>query len=238
VAVVTLHRPEAGNPVDAALAGELRRIMAELALDDDLRVLLLAGTGPDFCVGTDPQALAGFDDPAEARRWLAVTEAVAGLDVPTLAAVQGRALGQGLELALACDLRLLAEDARLGLAGLPWDGGTQRLPRLVGRPLALEMLWLGRDLAAAEALFAGLASRVVPAAELETAALALAEELARRAPLALRALKEAVQAGLDLTLAQGLRLEADLYFLLHSTQDRAEGVRAFQEKRRPRFQGR
>jgi enoyl-CoA hydratase len=162
---------------------------------------------------------------------------------PIIAAIRGFALGGGLELALACDIRIAGEDAQLGLteinlAIIPGGGGTQRLPRLVGRGKALEMILTGARLPAAEALRIGLVERVVPPAEVLPAAMQLARTLADKAPVALRYAKEAVVKGLALPLADGLRLEGDLSTLLRTTEDRLEGARAFLEKRRPRWQGR
>ena len=162
---------------------------------------------------------------------------------PIIAAIRGFALGGGLELALACDIRIAAEDAQLGLteinlAIIPGGGGTQRLPRLVGRGKALEMILTGARVPAAEALRIGLVERVVAVAELQPAAQALARAMAEKAPIALRYAKEAVVSGLELPLADGLRLEGDLSALLRTTEDRVEGARAFVEKRKPRWSGR
>ena len=162
---------------------------------------------------------------------------------PIIAAIRGFALGGGLELALACDIRIAAEDAQLGLtevnlAIIPGGGGTQRLPRVVGRGKALEMILTGARVPAAEALKIGLVERVVPVAELLPAAHALARAMADKAPVALRYAKEAVVSGLGLPLADGLRLENDLSTLLRTTEDRVEGARAFVEKRKPKWSGR
>src|SRR5205085_6523767 len=160
-----------------------------------------------------------------------------------IAAIRGVALGGGLELALACDIRIAADDALLGLteidlAIIPGGGGTQRLPRLVGRGKALEMILTGARLSAAEALRIGLVERVVPVADLMPTARALAATIAEKAPVALRYAKEAVVSGLELPLADGLRLENDLATLLRTTEDRVEGARAFVEKRKPKWTGR
>jgi enoyl-CoA hydratase len=161
---------------------------------------------------------------------------------PIVAAIRGFALGGGLELALACDIRIAGDDAQLGLtevnlAIIPGGGGTQRLPRLVGRGKALEMILTGARLPAAEALRIGLVERVVPAAEVLSSAQALARSLADKAPVALRYAKEAVVKGLELSLADGLRLEGDLSTLLRTTEDRVEGAKAFLEKRKPQWKG-
>jgi enoyl-CoA hydratase len=162
---------------------------------------------------------------------------------PIIAAIRGFALGGGLELALACDIRIAAEDAQLGLtevnlAIIPGGGGTQRLPRVVGRGKALEMILTGARVPAAEALRIGLVERVVPVAELMPAALGLARTMAEKAPIALRYAKEAVVSGLALPLADGLRLENDLSTLLRTTEDRVEGAKALVEKRKPKWTGR
>jgi enoyl-CoA hydratase/carnithine racemase len=174
---------------------------------------------------------------------LGAASAMADIGQPTIAAISGDALGQGLELALACDFRIASNTARLALnqveqGELPWDGGTQRLPRLIGRARALDMILTGRMLSAEEAVQAGLIHRAVPPEALDETVRGLAADLAAKAPVAVRYAKEAVLSGLDLTLAQGLRLEADLYFLIHTTRDRTEGITAFREKRKPRFEGR
>ena len=161
---------------------------------------------------------------------------------PIIAAITGFALGGGLELALACDIRIAGEDSQLGLtevnlAIIPGGGGTQRLPRLVGRGKALEMILTGARVDAREALRIGLVERVVPTAEVHTSAQALAKMLAERAPVAMRYAKEAVVKGLGMSLEDGLRLENDLATLLRTTEDRIEGAKAFLEKRKPRFTG-
>lgn len=165
---------------------------------------------------------------------------IARLDQPVIAAIAGDAVGLGLELVLAGDLRMARESSRFSLphirAGLiPWDGGTQRLARLVGRAKALEMILTGRPIEAREAQRIGLINRVEP--DPLQAGMELAREMALKAAVALRFGKEAVLKGMDLTLDQGLRLEADLYFLLHTTRDRTEGIEAFRQKRGARFEG-
>jgi enoyl-CoA hydratase/carnithine racemase len=152
-------------------------------------------------------------------------------------------MGQGLELALACDIRICSSKARLGMpqvanGDIPWDGGTQRLARLVGRGKALEMILLGETIDSAEAGRIGLVNQVVPDEKLSETVMLIAGEISKKGPLALRFAKEAIFKGMDMTLEQGLRLEADLYYLLHTTSDREEGVKAFQEKRTPKFEGR
>ncbi|MBM4433451.1 MAG: hypothetical protein FJ025_05565, partial [Chloroflexi bacterium] len=169
-----------------------------------------------------------------------VAEAIASIPQPVIAAINGDALGEGLELALACDIRLASKEVKLGFHQLaqgfiPTDGGTQRLPRIVGKGKALELILTAETISAEEAFEIGLVNKVVSKENLASEMEALAQTLAGKAPIALRYVKEAVNKGLDLTLEQGLRLEADLYFLLHTTSDRSEGITAFLQKRRPDF---
>jgi enoyl-CoA hydratase/carnithine racemase len=232
VAQVILNRPEANNAITQQLAQELDEICLQVNQDDDVYVVTVVGAGDAFCSGgelvTEPH-----HRPADA---------VASIDRPVIAAINGEALGEGLELALSCDIRLASDNARFGLPQvtqglIPMDGGTQRLPRIIGRGKALELLLTAETISAQEALDIGLVSRVVPPEKLPGEVAELAENIAAKGPIALRYIKEAVNKGLEMTLEQGLHLEADLYFLLHTTADRTEGIRAFLEKRPPRFKG-
>ncbi|MFQ5859949.1 MAG: enoyl-CoA hydratase/isomerase family protein, partial [Dehalococcoidia bacterium] len=242
LAFITLNRPRAANGVNLELAQELRQLCQRARQDDTLRAVVLTGRGQAFSVGAAlPPPGEGFASTPEA--WLELHRAassLAALQQPVVAAINGDALDQGLELALACDLRIAASGARLGLTHLlrgvlPWDGGTQRLPRIVGRARALELLLLGRVLEAQEALQMGLVHLVVEPDRLKAKARELALRLAQGAPIAARYTKEAVLQGMDLPLEQGMRLEADLNLILHSTADRREGIASFLEKRAPRF---
>lgn len=240
IAGITLNRPEVSNAINLRLAEELLDVCSEVSQDEDVRVATITGAGKAFCAGTDWSG----SPPLETvqAKLCSVAAAVAKLDCPVIAAINGDAMGQGLELALACDLRIVAVTARLGLpqivSGLiPWDGGTQRLPRLVGRARAMEMILLGEPISAEEAYRVGLVNKVVALKELSPLVVDMAQGIASRAPVAVKYAKEAVEKGLALTLEQGLRLEADLYLLLHTTRDRTEGITAFREKRQPRFKG-
>jgi len=231
VATVTLNRPEAGNSINLELAQELAEVCRLVNQDEAVYVVILTGAGDKaFCRGGEVE---------EAGKVCSAAD-IAAIEKPVIAAINGDALGPGLELALSCDIRLASDKAKFGfpeVAGglIPADGGTQRLPRIVGRGRALELVLTAGTITAKEALEIGLVSKVVPRKELMAEAEALAKTVAAKGPIALKFIKEAVNKGLDLTLEQGLRLEADLYFLLHTTADRTEGINAFLEKRKPKF---
>lgn len=236
IAILTLRRPDEANVIDATLLAELDAACEAVEVDEDVRVVLVAAEGEHFCRGWAPGFVEGAP-PAD------VFGRLAELPRPVVCAIQGEAQSAGLELALACEIRVATEDARLGLPEtkmglLPMGGGTQRLARLVGRGKALEMLLTGEAINAAEALRIGLVSAVAPRDRLEAEAEAVAARIAERGPLAVRYAKEAVNRGLDMTLEQALRYETDLTVILQTTEDRAEGVRAFLEKRKPEFKGR
>lgn len=243
VALVTFNRLSAGNAIDAKMARALNDICAGISCDSETHVLVITGSGEKaFSIGLDQSTFVSGRKGLGQIGLLSVVTPVANLVIPVVAAINGDALGQGLELALACDIRIAVGSARFGFpqiaSGLvPREGGTQRLPRLIGRGKAMEMLLTGQSIDAAEAYRIGLVSKVVRREELMPTAMDVAQSLASRAPLAVKYGKEAVLKGMDLPLEQGLRLEADLYFLLQTTQDRAEGIKAFLEKRPPKFKG-
>ena len=242
VATVTLDRASTGNLIDERMAVELAEAFGRLDRDEDVWVVVLAAKGDTFCRGTDPGALGAFGGLVEALCSLRVSGPVAALQKPVIAAINGDALGQGMELAMACDIRISSSGARFGLTQvedgmMPWDGGTQRLPRLVGRGRALEMILNSRRVAAQEALDMGLISQVVEPGIVLERSQELAAIVAGHGPIAARYLKEAVVKGLDMTLEQGLRLEADLNLILQSTSDRAEGIRSFLDRRDPEYRG-
>ncbi|OLD69090.1 MAG: hypothetical protein AUF63_01525 [Candidatus Rokubacteria bacterium 13_1_20CM_70_15] len=246
VVTITLNRPEVHNAMNERMRQELTRCFGDLATSDEARVVVVTGAGDRaFSAGADirefvePQVPVRF---RESRKRVDFRQAMDRCPQPIIGAIRGYALGGGLELALACDIRIAGEDAQLGLtevnlAIIPGGGGTQRLPRLIGRGRALEMILTGARIDAREAWRIGLVERVVPAADVLAAARELARTLAEKAPVALRYAKEAVVKGLELPLADGLRLENDLATLLRTTEDRVEGAKAFLEKRKPRFTG-
>ena len=247
VVTITLNRPDVLNAQNNPMRQELFAVFAGLKQDEDVRAIVVTGAGERaFSAGADIKEFLEPPPPTrfrEQRKRLDYRGEMDRCPQPIIAAIRGFALGGGLELALACDIRIAAEDAQLGLtevnlAIIPGGGGTQRLPRVVGRGKALEMILTGARVPAAEALRIGLVERVVPVAELLPAAQALARTMADKAPVALRYAKEAVVSGLGLPLADGLRLENDLSTLLRTTEDRVEGARAFVEKRKPKWSGR
>ena len=246
VLLVTLNRPRALNALNGQLLSELSAVVARVASDAGVRALVLTGAGDRaFVAGADITELAALDAES-ARRFAASGQSVFGalerLGKPSIAAINGFALGGGCELAMACTLRLAADTAQLGqpevdLGLIPGFGGSQRLARLIGHGRALALLLGGHQIGAEEAERIGLVNRVVPAAHLKTEAMALAQQLAAKAPLAVRYLLNAVYAGADLPLEQALQLEATLFGLSASTADMKEGTRAFLEKRKPVFRG-
>jgi enoyl-CoA hydratase/carnithine racemase len=246
IATITLNRPAVHNAMNERMREELTGCFGEIARSDEARVVVVTGGGDRaFSAGADIREFVAPQVPVryrEGRRRVDFRAAMDRCAQPIIAAIRGFALGGGLELALACDIRIASEDAQLGLtevnlAIIPGGGGTQRLPRLVGRGKALEMILTAGRVDAREALRIGLVERVVPVGEALSAAQALARSLAEKAPVALRYAKEAVVKGLGLPLEDGLRLENDLATLLRTTEDRVEGAKAFLEKRKPRFTG-
>ena len=244
VAIITIDRPEALNALNAQVLYELGAAF-ELAQGDlGVRALVLTGSGRAFAAGADVAGLATFSDGFSGRESALagqdVMNTLAALPMPTIAAINGFALGGGLELALAADLRVASRAAKLGLpeVGLgliPGYGGTQRLPRLIGQGRAFDLIFTGRHVGADEALQLGLVNRVADDA-LE-GALELAQLTLKNAPVALGLAKEAVVRGLELGLGQGLEVEADLFGMVLLTEDAKEGTRAFLEKRAAAFRG-
>ena len=246
IATLTIMRPRVLNALDARTLDALNRVAAELAEDTTVRAVILTGAGERaFAAGADIGELERLT-PAEAlshaRRGQQTFDRIERMGKPTIAAVNGFALGGGCELALACTFRIASETARFGmpevdLGLIPGFGGTQRLPRLIGRAHALDLLLTGRQIDADEALRIGLVSRVVAAERLLQTARALADTLAQKAPIAVRFIMQAVQGGVDGPLEQVESIEAGLFGLIATTADMREGTRAFLEKRAPTFKG-
>jgi enoyl-CoA hydratase/carnithine racemase len=253
VAILTIDRPEVRNALDFKTGEELARAWIEFRDADELRVAILTGAGERaFCAGADLRGVAEFYRSLSSAERLRRAETEPGLggitrnlriDKPIVAAINGHCLAGGLEIALACDLRIAAENATFGLPEvtrgiIPGAGGTQRLPRLIGPERALDLILTGRRIDAREAERIGLVGRVVPLAELRREALGLALSVAENAPLAVRAARAAVWRGLDVSLEEGLRLEQLLAEPVRQSEDAREGPAAFLEKRKPEFKGR
>lgn len=243
-ALIAIQRPEALNALNDQLLYEISLATGLAEADMNVRALIITGTGRAFIAGADISNLSNLSDVYMGREaslsGQELMNTIAALPFPTIAAINGFALGGGLELALACDLRVASTTARMGLpeVGLgliPGYGGTQRLPRLIGMGRALDLILTGRHINAEEALQLGLVNRV--AEDALTAAKELAVLCLKNAPIALGLAKEAVVRGLDLTLNQGLEIEADMFGMVVTTEDMKEGTSAFLEKRKAEFKG-
>ena len=247
VSIITINRPKVLNALNGPTLDELGRAIDDAGGDDTVRALVLTGAGDRaFVAGADINELA-VQTPVggreHARRGQALFDRIERLGKPVIAAINGFALGGGCELAMACTLRLAADSAKLGqpeinLGLLPGYAGSQRLPRLVGRGRALELLLLGHQITAEEAWRIGLVNRVVPAADLMTEARAVAQALAAKAPVAVRYILDAVASGLEMRFTEAEDYEATLFGLLSTTEDMREGTKAFLEKRKAEFKGR
>jgi enoyl-CoA hydratase len=247
VLVVTINRPEKLNALNTKTVTELGQVMDEAASDSAVKAIVLTGSGEkSFVAGADINELAvqtPVSGREHARSGQRVFDRIERLGKPVIAAVNGFALGGGCELAMACTLRIASDTAKFGqpeinLGLIPGYAGSQRLPRLVGRGRALEMLLTGAQISAEEAHRVGLVNKVVPAASLMTEARALAHTLAGKAPVAVRYILEAVAGGLEMSFTDAQDYEATLFGLVSTTDDMREGTRAFLEKRKAAFQGR
>src|SRR5437867_12822178 len=246
VAIVTINRPKVLNALNARTLDELRRVVLDLEHDDGVRVVIVTGAGEkSFVAGADINELA-VQTPTGGRE-LALTgqhvlDTIESMGKPVLAAINGYALGGGCELAMACTLRLAADTAKIGqpeiaLGLIPGYAGTQRLPRLVGKGRAMEMILTGTPIGADEAQRIGLVNRVVPAAQLMDEAKKLAAQLAASAPIAMRYIVNAINKGVEMSFAEACQYEATLFGLVASTEDMREGTAAFLEKRKAAFKG-
>jgi enoyl-CoA hydratase len=246
VATMTIDRQEKLNALDPQVVEEIGQALLDLEAEGP-RAIVVTGAGERaFIAGADIGAMSVMS-PLEAKRFSEIGHAAMALldrsPIPTIAAVNGFALGGGCEVALACDIRVAAENAtfgfpEVGLGILPGMGGTQRLPRLIGPALAKELIFTGRRISAEEAREIGLVNRVVAEGEALDVARELAAEISANGPLAVRHAKAAANRSLDVDLVSGLEYEADQFALLFATEDAREGMTAFSEKRRPEFEGR
>lgn len=244
IAIITIPGFTTNDIGTDVFSYELSELCTDIEMDEEVRVVIIAspeektphkGETTEKSLFTSPQGETSALLPH-------LSESIAGLDRPTIAAIHGDAFGQGLELAMACDMRIASKSSRFGMPHIheglaPQDGGTQRLPRLVGKGKALEMILTGKSIDAGEALRIGLVNMVQSSGDVTGKALGLARDMASKAPISLRFVREAIYKGMDLTLDQGLRMEGDLYLLLYGTRDRVHGIESFQKKQKPSFQG-
>ena len=246
IAIFTINRPEALNSINVQAARELREAMVDFRDDPELWVGIITGAGDrTFCAGADIKDMLPFlKENLQNRPWAMPDTPMRGLEIwkPLIAAINGVALGGGLELALACDLRIASEKARFGtpeitLGLIPGWGGTQRLPRMIPSCKAAELLLMGKPIDAQEAYRIGLVNIVVPPESVMPTARKWAETICQAGPLAVRAAKEAMVRGSSLSLEDGLRLENALEAYVMNTEDFTEGITAFGEKRKPDFKG-
>lgn len=246
VATLTINRPDKLNALNIETRGRMVQELDELAKNDDVRVVVITGAGDKaFIAGAD---ISEFEGRSPVDQYRVMTDSSVFLAVdrfpkPTIAAINGFCLGGGCELAMACDIRIASEKAKLGqpeinLGLLPGGGGTQRLPRLVGMGAALKLLYTGDFIRADEALRIGLVDEVVPAGDVAARAKELAEAIAAKSPVALRLIKQAVRTSMRTPLDEGLRQEVSLFALAFASEDMKEGVDAFLNKRKPTFIGR
>ncbi|HXY48787.1 MAG TPA: enoyl-CoA hydratase-related protein [Terriglobales bacterium] len=246
IAYVTVNRPKVLNALNLATMDELRAAFHDLKNDTGVRAVILTGAGEKaFMAGADIGELSKHDAVSGkeyTHRGQSVLNLIERLGKPVIACINGFALGGGCEIAMACTLRLASENAKLGqpevkLGMIPGYGGTQRLPRLVGKGIAMQLVLTGEPISAQEAHRIGLVNEVTAPAELIPRAEAIAQKIMANAPLAVQYAMEAVNHGMELTLTEGLYLEATLFGVCCATQDKAEGTRAFLEKRPPVFKG-
>jgi enoyl-CoA hydratase len=246
IVTITVNRPDKMNALNDAVMDDIDAAFAQAKTDSDCGVVILTGAGDRaFVAGADIAELAKqgvLDGKAKSHRGQASLNAIENLGKPVIAMINGYAFGGGMEISLACHMRTMADTAKIGLpeVGLgifPGYGGTQRLPRIVGRGLALEIILGGDPLDAAYALQHGLVNRVAPAAELRAVTEQLAKTLLKRGPLAVQIALESVLRGTEVGMEEGLRIEADLFGIISATKDMREGLTAFLEKRKPDFRG-
>ena len=243
VGLVTLNRPDAMNALNPTLVSELMEALEAFDSDEKVGAMVVAGSEKVFAAGADIKFMAEASE-EEMRRspFIGAFDRIRRIKKPIIAAVSGWALGGGCELAMACDMIVASERAKFGqpeitIGVIPGAGGTQRLTLAVGKVIAMEMVLNNRTLSAQEALQFGLVNRIAPVESYLQGAVSLAEEIAARAPLAVRAGKEAVNAIFEGSLTEGLSTEKNLFYSLFSTEDQKEGMRAFIEKRKPDWKG-
>ncbi|AZR74058.1 crotonase [Anoxybacter fermentans] len=245
IGILTINRPEALNALNRELLNELKEAIAQIKDDPEIKVCIITGEGKAFVAGADIGEMVEFNA-VEGREFgrlgNSVFNALEEMEKPVIAAINGYALGGGCELALACDIRLASEKAKLGqpevgLGITPGFGGTQRLVRAIGPAKAKELIFTGKIIDANEAHAIGLVNHVYPAESLLEEAKKMAREIANKAPFAVKLCKRAINEGMEMDLKRGLEMEADLFGLCFATEDQKEGMRAFLEKRKAEFKG-
>ncbi len=246
IAILTINRPDKLNALNDQVRDDMLAQLSALETDDEIRVVVITGAGEkSFVAGADIGEFAGRSpfDQRHAMRSPRVFDVMSAFPKPVIAMINGFCLGGGCELAMSCDLRIASDKARFGqpeikLGLIPGGGGTQRMPRMVGLGHALRLMLTGDMIGAEEAERIGLVEQVVPHDELRSTTLELAGRMAARSPLTLKIAKEAVRASQRLSIEDGILYERDLFCLAFSTEDKAEGVEAFLEKRKPEWKGR
>ncbi|MGX1983880.1 short chain enoyl-CoA hydratase [Thermolongibacillus altinsuensis] len=246
IAILTLNRPEAANALSLNLLHELRAIQQELKFNRNVRCVIVTGAGEKvFCAGADLKERAQMNE-TQVRQTVSLIREVINefeqLPQPVICAINGGAFGGGLELALACDIRIAADTAKMGLtetslAIIPGAGGTQRLPRLIGKGRAKELIYTAKRISAFEAEKIGLVEYVVPSEQLLNQAIQMANQIVENAPIAVAQAKMAINRGLEVDLNTGLKIEQMAYEVTIPTKDRLEGLQAFKEKRKPVYKG-
>ena len=245
IALITLDRPPV-NALDFVTFSEINQVLDEIGGNQECRVLILTGTGKSFCAGADIRVMADADEvkkKAFAPTGPELTRRIESLDMPTICAINGFAIGGGLEIALAFDFRIASDGAtfgqgEIGVGSIPGAGGTQRLPRLIGKPKAKRLIFTGETVDAGEAYRIGLVDMVVPPDRLIPEVKKLAGAIVSKSPFALRLAKKAINEGFELPLQKGLEIEWECFNEVMNSEDSVEGFRAFAEKRPPVFKGR
>lgn len=246
IALITLNRPQAANALSVAMLTELQHMLQQLKFERTIRSVIVTGSGEKaFCAGADLKERANMNE-TEVRKTVALIRETINefeqLPQPVICAINGSAFGGGLELALACDICVAADHAQFGLTEtslgiIPGAGGTQRLPRLIGKGKAKELIFTAKRITAAEAAQIGIIEHVVPREQLMEKAIELAQQIARNAPIAVAQAKIAINRGLEADLYTGLKIEQMAYDITIPTKDRLEGLQAFKEKRQPVYKG-
>jgi enoyl-CoA hydratase len=244
IAIITLNRPDALNALNTKLADELIAALNELEKDDSIRCVIITGNERAFCAGADIKEMSNLSSPEliKSNHLFTLWEKVGGYPKPMVGALSGYTLGGGLELAMSCDILVASENTKLGqpeinIGIIPGGGGTQRLPRTVGKYKAMELILTGSIITAEEAKVYGLVNKVVSQNKLLDEAKKIATEIASKAPFAVKLAKQAINKAFEIGLSNGLDFERSSFYLLFSTEDKSEGMRAFLEKRKPEFKG-